>query len=75
MANKHQLAQRLQLALNMQGLDVSLTEKTFYSIKYQRVMTKYKLKRGRELILSTYSLVEVIKAMAAMLQEVRANGN
>lgn len=68
MAATRKTARKLIMALNRRGVDVSLTENTFYSRKYERFITKYRVKTGAQII-STYSLIEVITKLADMLRE------
>lgn len=73
MKNLKQTAYKLQTALNRQGVPVIIHEKRYFSIKYQRPMTKYKVQirwpdRYAETLADTYSVAEVIKALAGKLE-------
>ena len=51
-------------------------EKRFFSVRYQRPMTKYKVQirwpdRYAETLAETYSMAEVIKALAQRWQEIQ----
>lgn len=77
MKNMRKTAEKLQTALGMIGVPVSIEEKRWFSIAYKRPMTRYIVKvkrRGErpEPIIETYSLVEVVKALAARLEEEKA---
>lgn len=69
MAATRKTARKLIMALNRRGADIRLTENTFNSRKYERFITKYRVKSGGAQILSTYSLVEVITKLEDMLRE------
>lgn len=69
MAATRKTARKLIMALNRRGVDVSLTENTFYSRKYERFITKYRVKSAGAQIISTYSLIKVITKLADMLRE------
>ena len=74
MKNIKQLIRKLQTALNMRDIPVTVEEKTFWSIKYKRIMTKYTVKirwpdRKADKVIETYSAAEVVKALAAELQK------
>lgn len=69
MAATRKTARKLIMALNRRGVDVSLTENTFYSRKYERFIMKYRVKSAGAQIISTYSLIEVITKLADMLRE------
>lgn len=64
-------ADRLIMALNMGEHSVRLEQKTFFSRKYGRMMTKNIVSRrtdsGKwERVLETYKLSEVVKQLAEM---------
>lgn len=76
MKDLKQLAYKLQTALNLEGLPVVISEKRFWSKKYKRPITKYKAKirwpdKYAELIISTYSAAELVKALAAKYKEIK----
>lgn len=76
MKDLKQTAYKLQTALNRMDVPVIIREKRFFSIKYQRPMTKYKVQirwpdRYAETLADTYSIVEVVKALAGKLQEIQ----
>lgn len=63
---------KLQMALNMQGRQISVSKRVFFSRNYQRLITAYKVKerdpdtgKNREL-LKSYSAVEVMKLLAKL---------
>ena len=77
MKNPRKTVDKLQTALGTMGVPIVIEEKKFYSIVYKRPITKYKVKKHRqgetpEPIIETYSLVEVVKALAARLEEEKA---
>lgn len=74
MANYSRTIEKLCMALNIQGREVSVEKKVFFSIVYQKLMTVWKIKEGRELLLKTYSAVEAVKFLAALYKEVKAGG-
>ena len=64
-------ADRLIIALNMSGHSVRMEQKTFFSRKYERMMTKYIVSHQQdsgkwERVLETYKLSEVVKLLAGM---------
>ena len=71
------LKNKLLTALYMENAPVVLNEKKFYSIKYKKVLTKYKVRvtdpetHKSETTLSTYSLAEVVQHLAALYREVK----
>lgn len=65
-------AQRLQTALIMRGRNVSINARQFYSIKYEKIITCYKVKEDNKLVLKTYSLAELVQELAKMYAEVSA---
>lgn len=67
-------AARLQQALNTQGQNISLNSRQFYSTKYGKIVTCYKIHEERELIAKTYSIAEVVRILAEMYGEVSASG-
>ena len=74
MKNIKQLIRKLQTVLNMREIPVTVEEKTFWSIKYKRIMTKYTVKirwpdRQADKVIETYSAAEVVKALAAELRK------
>lgn len=66
-------ARRLQTALLMHGRNVSINSRQFYSIKYDKLVTCYKLKEDNKLVLKTYSLATLVQELAAMYKEVSGN--
>ena len=70
-----QTADRLVMALNRSGQTVRLEEKTFYSRKYERLITKRIVTRKNadtgkwERVLETYKLPEVVRVLAEMFRE------
>lgn len=76
MPNYRNLALKLQSALCMAGEHVTMEEKRFYSIRYNRMLTKYIVKRqlpGRpkEILVESYSVIEVVKTMAEIYAAVK----
>lgn len=77
MKNIKQLIRKLQTALNIREIPVTVEEKTFWSIKYKRILTKYTVKirwpdRQADRVIETYSAAEVVKALAAELQKAKS---
>lgn len=71
MPNYKNTARKLQTALCMAGENISIDEKHFYSIPYKKMLTKYIVRRQRpgqprEKIIETYSIVDVVKALAEL---------
>lgn len=64
-------AQRLQTALIMSGRNVSINARQFYSTKYQKIITCYKVKEDNKLVVKTYSLAALVQELAKMYKEVR----
>ena len=68
-------AQRLQTALAARGRDVSITQRTFYSRAYGRVLTKYVVRERDPVthksprLLETYRLQEVVQLLAELYQD------
>ena len=63
---------RLQMALCQSGQPVGIEKKTFFSVRYGRVMTKYIVTKRQDetgknkRILETYKMAEVVKQLAEM---------
>ena len=74
------LKNKLLTALYMEGAPVVLNEKKFFSTKYQKVMTKYKVKvtdptSGKsETILNSYSLRDVVLCLAEQYRGLKEDG-
>lgn len=66
-------ARRLQQALIMRGRNISVNSRQFYSIKYERIITCYKVKEDNKLLLKTYSAAALVQELAAMYKEVSGN--
>lgn len=66
-------ARRLQQALIMKGRNISINSRQFYSIKYERLVTCYKVKEDNKLLLKTYSTATLVQELAAMYKEVSGN--
>lgn len=68
-------ADNLLIALNRSGQSVRMEQKTFFSRKYERIMTKYTVKRTnpatgkKEKLLQTYKLAEVVQLLAELFKE------
>lgn len=78
MQGLNKTAARLQVALAAHGRQISINRRQFYSIVYKRLVTKYTLRKEAflpgekcEVLLETYSLVDVVKTLAALLSEVQ----
>ena len=74
MASTSQTIERLCMALNRAGREISVEKKVFFSIRYQRLMTVWQIREGREKLLKTYSAVEALKFLAAMWKEAKDGG-
>ena len=74
MASMSQTIERLRMALNRAGRDISVEKKVFYSIVYKKLVTMWKIKEGRELLLKTYKAAEAVKYLAALWKELKENG-
>lgn len=74
MAATRNTARKLVMALNIMGANLTYTETTFYSRKYERILTKYKVRSGKRQIISTYRLADVIKKLGEMMREADTNG-
>lgn len=66
-------ARRLQQALIMKGRNISINSRQFYSIKYERLVTCYKVKEDNKLLLKTYSTATLVQELAAMYKEASEN--
>lgn len=70
-------AGKLLLALGRAGVDVTLEQKRFWSRKYEKMMTRYTVRRRdavtqkRETLLETYKLSEVVMLLASLWEDVR----
>lgn len=71
MSGMRSTAQRLQMALVMSGRNVSLNSRQFYSSKYQKIVTCWKIHEDNKLVLKTYSTLAVVQTLAEMYKEVR----
>ena len=71
MSGMRSAAQRLQMALVMSGRNVSLNSRQFYSSKYQKIVTCWKIHEDNKLVLKTYSTLAVVQTLAGMYKEVR----
>ena len=75
MKSLSETAGKLLMALNRSGIPVSLEQKRFWSRKYEKMMTKYTVKRAdkatgkKEKLLESYSMSEVVKLLAALWKE------
>ena len=74
MASMSQTIERLCMALNRAGREISVEKKVFYSIVYGKLVTMWKIKEGRELLLKTYKAAEAVKFLAALWKELKENG-
>lgn len=81
MANLGQLINKLQLALAMKNVEVTVNKKQFYSIMYEKVVTVYKIEERdpvsgkKSLLIKTYKQADAVKALAARWEEVREDGD
>lgn len=71
MSGLRSTAQRLQTALTASGRNVSINSRQFYSTKYQKIVTCWKVREDNKLVLKTYSTVAVVQKLAEMYKEVR----
>lgn len=62
-------AQRLQMALNMQGRNICVTSRAFYSTKYGKIVTCWKIKEKNKLLMKTYSIAAVVQELAKLYKE------
>ena len=75
MSGMNKIVNRLQMALQMRGRPVTIDRRTFYSRNYQRMLTKYTVKRrdpdtGKILDrLETYKLSAVVQYLAELYRE------
>ena len=74
MASMSQTIERLCMALNLAGRDIAVEKKVFYSIKYQKLVTVWKIKEGRETLLKTYKAAEAVKFLAVVWKELKEDG-
>ena len=53
MASLSQTIEKLCMALNLAGREITVEKKVFFSIKYQKLVTVWKVKEGRAVLLKT----------------------
>lgn len=74
LANMTKLAKKLQTALCMQGRCVKINQYQHYSVKKERMVTKFALCEKRTIdgkernvtVLETYQMADVVKTLAGM---------
>lgn len=64
-------ARKLEMALNLRGDNIILEEKRFFSTKYQKIMTCYKVVRcqpgeQREILIKSWSLKDATLYLAKL---------
>lgn len=81
MKNQQKIAHKLQEALCRKGRQVSIEQRRFWSIRYERVMTKY-IVREREpetgrnpKVFETYVITELVIFLAKMYGEATERGD
>lgn len=57
---------KLQTALCQKGVFVKINQQQNYSKKTKRMVTKYVLKNGKDIILETYQQADVVKKLAEL---------
>lgn len=75
MAKLKSIANKLQKALTMNGLYITINQNQFYSEKLEKMCTKYVLKEKMEIdgkmkdmtLLETFRLVDVVNFLADLL--------
>ena len=78
MAGLNKTADKLLIALNRNGADVTLDRRVFFSRRYGRMLTKYIVRERdaatgrRTRLLESYKLSEVVKLLAERYEEIRA---
>lgn len=60
---------KLQTALLQKGVAVKIDQKQHYSERTQRMVTKYIVKIGKDIVLETYQAADVVKKLAEMYGE------
>ena len=75
MANMNELINKLQLALKQVGVETEIKRRSFYSQKYKKFVTAWKVKErtdeGNKLLVKAYSSVAVVKVLAARYEEAK----
>lgn len=74
MANLSQTIEKLCMALNRAGREISVEKKVFYSIVYEKLVTVWKVKEGRVVLLKTYKAAEALQFLAAIWKEENGGG-
>ena len=65
---------KLMLAINHQGNNIQLYQKTFYSEKSKRYITSYSIRKWRKDLWSGYGKAELLKFLVSYYKEGEANG-
>lgn len=71
MANYQKIISKLILALKQNNIIILINSYQIYSSEYDRTITIYSVKNGKNEIIKTSSKVNIIKALADILKEVR----
>lgn len=74
MASLSQTIEKLCMALNLAGREITVEKKVFFSIKYQKLVTVWKVKEGRAVLAKTYKAAEALQLLAAMWKEANGGG-
>ena len=74
MASLSQTIEKLCMALNKAGREISVEKKVFYSIVYEKLVTVWKVKEGRAVLLKTYKAAEALQLLAAIWKEENGGG-
>lgn len=74
MASLSQTIEKLCMALNLAGREITVEKKVFFSIKYQKLVTVWKVKEGRAVLLKTYKAAEALQLLAAIWKEENGGG-
>ena len=74
MASLSQTIEKLCMALNRAGREISVEKKVFYSIVYEKLVTVWKVKEGRAVLLKTYKAAEALQFLAAIWKEENGGG-
>ena len=74
MASLSQTIEKLCMALNRAGREITVEKKVFFSIKYQKLVTVWKVKEGRAVLLKTYKAAEALQFLAAIWKEENGGG-
>lgn len=75
MANTKTIMYKLQKALQMHGVIVTISTNEFYSEEQERFIKCYNVKHGKNIIAKTCSQIEVIDALTKLLNDERGVGD